>query len=40
MKIELRLARGKQDHDKRETQKERDWQRDKQRVMRAKNPRG
>ena len=40
VKVELGLARGKQDHDKRETQKERDWQRDKQRVMRAKNPRG
>jgi SsrA-binding protein len=36
-KLELGLARGKQSHDKREVEKERDWQRDKQRVLRAKN---
>jgi SsrA-binding protein len=40
VKVELGLARGKQAHDKRETEKERDWQRDKQRIMRAKNPKG
>jgi SsrA-binding protein len=36
-KVELGLARGKQSHDKRETEKERDWERDKQRVMRTRN---
>ena len=33
-KVELGLARGKKAHDKRETIKERDWQREKQRLMR------
>ncbi|GGD31758.1 SsrA-binding protein SmpB [Croceicoccus pelagius] len=33
-KVELALAKGKQTHDKRATIKERDWQRDKARVMR------
>ncbi|SFN06844.1 SsrA-binding protein SmpB [Dokdonella immobilis] len=37
VKIELGLARGKQDHDKRNAIKEKDWQRDKQRAMRAHN---
>ncbi len=37
MKIELGLARGKQDHDKRNAEKDKDWQRDKQRAMRAHN---
>ena len=36
-KVELGVARGKQSHDKRETEKERDWQREKQRVMRHGN---
>lgn len=36
-KVELGLAQGKLSHDKRETEKERDWQRDKQRVMRKHN---
>ena len=36
-KLDLGLARGKQEHDKRDTEKERDWNREKQRVMRAKN---
>lgn len=40
VKVELGLARGKQAHDKRDAEKERDWQREKQRVMRAKNARG
>ena len=35
-KIELALARGKKLHDKRETEKQRDWQRDKARLMRDK----
>ena len=36
-KLELGLARGKQEHDKRATEKEREWDREKQRVLRAKN---
>ena len=35
-KIELGIAKGKKLHDKRETEKARDWQRDKARLMRAK----
>jgi SsrA-binding protein len=34
-KVELGLAKGKQLHDKRATEKERDWQREKQRVLRS-----
>ena len=37
VKLELALARGKQSHDKREVSKERDWNREKQRVMRRHN---
>ncbi len=37
VKVDLGLARGKQQHDKREAEKERDWGREKQRVMRARN---
>jgi SsrA-binding protein len=37
VKAELALARGKQSHDKREASKERDWQREKQRVLRRHN---
>ena len=33
-KVELALAKGKQAHDKRQTIKDRDWQRDKARLMR------
>ena len=33
-KVELALARGKKMHDKRETEKKRDWNREKARVMR------
>jgi SsrA-binding protein len=40
VKVELGLAKGKQDHDKRASEKERDWNREKQRAMRAKNPLG
>ncbi len=36
VKVELALARGKKLHDKRETAKERDWQREKARIMREK----
>jgi SsrA-binding protein len=32
-KVELALAKGKKDHDKREAIKERDWKRDKQRLL-------
>jgi len=35
-KVELALARGKKLHDKRETEKARDWARDKARLMRDK----
>jgi SsrA-binding protein len=35
-KIELGIAKGKKLHDKRETEKTRDWQRDKARLMRNK----
>ena len=35
-KLELGIARGKKLHDKRETEKKRDWARDKARIMRAK----
>src|SRR3954471_12150329 len=35
-KIELGIAKGKKLHDKRETEKQRDWARDKARLMRAK----
>jgi SsrA-binding protein len=38
VKVELGLARGKQEHDKRASEKQRDWDREKQRVMRAHNP--
>ncbi len=35
-KLELALARGKKLHDKRQTEKDRTWQRDKARVMRER----
>lgn len=35
-KLELGIAKGKKLHDKRETEKQRDWQRDKARLMRDK----
>ena len=35
-KLELGVARGKKQHDKRETEKKRDWQRDKARLMRGR----
>ncbi|MBV2209513.1 MAG: SsrA-binding protein SmpB [Thermomonas sp.] len=37
VKLELALARGKKLHDKREADKQRDWNREKQRVMRRHN---
>ncbi|MFO7582656.1 SsrA-binding protein SmpB [Guyparkeria sp.] len=36
VKLEIALAEGKKSHDKRATIKERDWQRDKQRILRHK----
>jgi SsrA-binding protein len=35
-KLEIALAKGKQLHDKRATEKERDWNRDKARIMKIK----
>ena len=35
-KLQLGIAKGKKLHDKRETEKQRDWQRDKARLMRNK----
>ncbi|MCQ3828522.1 SsrA-binding protein SmpB [Microbulbifer elongatus] len=37
IKCEIALAKGKASHDKRETLKERDWNRQKQRVMRTEH---
>ena len=37
VKLEIALARGKQDHDKRQASKDRDWAREKQRTMRRHN---
>ncbi|MBA3996303.1 MAG: SsrA-binding protein [Candidatus Accumulibacter sp.] len=36
IKVEVGLAKGKKQHDKRDTEKERDWNREKQRLMRVK----
>ena len=36
VKVELALAKGKAQHDKRETEKKRDWEREKGRLMRHK----
>ena len=36
VKIAIGLAKGKKQHDKRETEKERDWQREQQRLMRKR----
>ena len=35
VKVEIGLAKGKKQHDKRETEKERDWDREKARLMRS-----
>ncbi len=37
VKCGIALAKGKQDHDKRATEKDRDWDREKQRIMRHDN---
>ena len=36
IKLEIGLAKGKKQHDKREAENEREWQRQKQRLLRAK----
>jgi len=36
IKLEIGLAKGKKQHDKRESEKERDWQRERQRLMRVR----
>ena len=36
VKVQIGLAKGKKQHDKRESEKERDWNREKARLMRAK----
>ena len=35
-KVEIALARGKKIHDKRQTEKQRDWQREKARLLRER----
>jgi SsrA-binding protein len=35
-KLEIALAKGKKDYDKRETEKDRDWQKEKQRIFKRK----
>lgn len=37
IKVQVGLAKGKKQHDKRDTEKERDWEREKGRIMRAHN---
>ena len=37
VKCEIALAKGKQEHDKRATEQERDWNREKQRITRHQN---
>lgn len=36
IKLEIGLAKGKKQHDKRESEKEKEWERTKQRMLRAK----
>ncbi|RRN57174.1 SsrA-binding protein SmpB [Pseudoxanthomonas sp. SGNA-20] len=37
VKLEIALAKGKKEHDKRDTARDRDWQREKQRALRRHN---
>ena len=37
IKLEVGLARGKKQHDKREAEKEKDWKREQQRLLRTRN---
>lgn len=39
IKVQIGLAKGKKQHDKRETIKQRDWERDKARILRSHNKR-
>ena len=39
-KLQIGLAKGKKQHDKRATEKDRDWQRDKGRIMKAAGAEG
>jgi SsrA-binding protein len=36
VKLDIGLAKGKKQHDKREAEKDRDWQREQQQLMRRK----
>ena len=36
VKLEIGLAKGKKQHDKREAEKDREWQREQQRLLRRK----
>ncbi|MEO6023379.1 MAG: SsrA-binding protein SmpB [Burkholderiales bacterium] len=36
IKLEIGLAKGKKQHDKRDTEKDRDWQREKQRLLKTR----
>ena len=38
IKLEIGLAKGKKQHDKRASEKEREWQREKQRLVRSLQP--
>lgn len=38
VKLEIGLAKGKKQHDKRASEKEREWQREKARLLRDRNP--
>jgi SsrA-binding protein len=40
VKVEIGLAKGKKQHDKREAEKDRDWQREKARLMRVRKTEG
>ena len=40
IKLEISLAKGKQQPDKRESEKDREWQREKARLVRSENKRG
>ncbi len=37
LKVDLGMAKGKRQYDKRQSDKARDWKRDKARIMRGKN---
>jgi SsrA-binding protein len=37
IKVQIGLAKGKKQYDKRQAEKERDWQREKERILRASN---